>query len=152
MLHQQGSSFLARVKYYLMSGQTRLIRLRWELMHLAFCNSLLNFVLIKNLQTREVAFADDLTVAGKLADFNIFWDKLSTIGPKYEYFPKSTKSYLIVKKNCLKHAKTMFTDTNINITANGRKHLGAVVGSDTKFSMLKTLPKIGTHSLNFFQP
>ena len=46
----------------------------------------------------------------------------------------------------------MFTDTNINITADGRKHLGAVVGSDTKFGMLKTLPKIGTHSLNFFQP
>ena len=61
-------------------------------------NSLLDFVLIENLQTREVAFADDLTVAGKLADLNIFWDKLSTIGPKYEYFPKSTKSYLIVKK------------------------------------------------------
>ena len=81
-----------------MSGQTRLIRLRWELMHLAFCNSLLNFVLIKNLQTREVAFADDLTVVVKLADLKIFWDKISTIGPKYEYFPKSTKSYLIVKK------------------------------------------------------
>ena len=115
-------------------------------------NSLLDFVLIKNLQTIEVAFADDLTVAVKLADLKIFWDKISTIGPKYEYFPKSTKSYLIVKKNCLKHAKTMFTDTNINITANGRKHLGAVVGSDTKFSMLKTLSIIGTHSLNLFQP
>ena len=25
----------------------------------------------------------------------------------------------------------MFTDTNINITTDGRKHLGAVVGSDT---------------------
>ena len=30
-----------------------------------------------------------------------------------------------------KDAKTMFTDTNINITTDGRKHLGAVVGSDT---------------------
>ena len=35
------------------------------------------------------------------------------------------------EKNCLKDAKTIFTDANINITANGRKHLGAVVGSDT---------------------
>ena len=35
-------------------------------------NSLLDFVLIKNLQTREVAFADDLTVAGKLANLKIF--------------------------------------------------------------------------------
>ena len=84
-------------------------------------HSLLDFVLTNVLQTREVAFTDDLTVAGKIADIKIFWDKLRTIGPKYGYFFKSTKSYLIVKKNCLKDAKTIFTDTNINITADGRK-------------------------------
>ena len=84
-------------------------------------HSLLDFVLTNVLQTREVAFTDDLTVAGKIADIKIFWDKLGTIGPKYGYFFKSTKSYLIVKKNCLKDAKTIFTDTNINITADGRK-------------------------------
>ena len=28
-------------------------------------------------------------------------------------------------------AKTMFTDTSITITTDGRKYLGAVVGSDT---------------------
>ena len=61
-------------------------------------HSLLDFVLTSELQTREVAFADDLTVAGKLVDIKNFWDKLSTIGPKYGYFPKSIKSYLIVKK------------------------------------------------------
>ena len=61
-------------------------------------HSLFDFVLTSELQTREVAFADDLTVAGKLADIKNFWDKLSTIGPKYGNFPKSTKSYLIVKK------------------------------------------------------
>ena len=97
---------------------------------LPMLHSLHGFVLTSDLQTREVAYADGLTVAGKLADIKNSWDKLSTIGPKYEYFPKSTKSYLIVKRNCLKDAKTIFTDTNINITADGRKHLGAVVGSD----------------------
>ena len=61
-------------------------------------HSLLDFVLTSELQIREVAFADDLTVAGKLADIKNFWDKLSTIGPKYGYFPKFTKSYLILKK------------------------------------------------------
>ena len=76
--------------------------------------------LTNDLQTKEVAFADDLTVAGKLANFQ---HKLAVIGPKYGYFPKSTKSYLIVNKNCLKDAKTIFTDTNINITTIGRKHL-----------------------------
>ena len=38
---------------------------------------------------------------------------------------------MIVKKNCPKDAKIIFTDTNINITTDGRKHLGADVGSDT---------------------
>ena len=98
---------------------------------LPILHSLLDFVLTSDLQTREVAFVDDLTVAGKLADIKSFWDKLSTIGSKYGYFPKSTKSYLIVKRSCLKDAKTIFTDTNMNISANGRKHLGAVVGRDT---------------------
>ena len=65
---------------------------------LPMLHSFLDFVLASDFQTRKVAFADDLTVAGKLADIKRFWDKLSTIGPKYGYFPKSTKSYLVVKK------------------------------------------------------
>ena len=44
---------------------------------LPMLHSLLDFALTSDLQTREVAFADDLTVAGKLADIKSFWDKLS---------------------------------------------------------------------------
>ena len=105
MLHQQGSSFLAGMKYYLKKGQPGVIRLRWWLMPMignateTYTNvSLFAWFCFNKLQTREVTFADDLTVAGKLADIKNFWDKLSTIGPKYGYFPKSIKSYLIVKK------------------------------------------------------
>ena len=98
---------------------------------LPMLHSLLDFVLTNDFQTREVAFADGLTVARKLADIKSFWDKLSTIGSKFGNFPKFTKSYLIVKNNSLKDAKTIFTDTNINITADGRKHLGAVVVSES---------------------
>ena len=61
-------------------------------------HSLLDFVFINDLQTKEFAFADDFTVAGKLAVIKNFWDKLAIIGPKYGCFPKSTKSYLTVKK------------------------------------------------------
>ena len=61
-------------------------------------HSLLDFVFINDLQTKEVAFADDFTVAGKLAVIKNFWDKLAITGPKYGCFPKSTKSYLTVKK------------------------------------------------------
>ena len=65
---------------------------------LPMLHSLLDFVLTNDHQTREVAFADDLAVAGKLADIKTFRDKLAIIGPKYGYFPKSIISYLIVKK------------------------------------------------------
>ena len=53
---------------------------------LTMLHSLLDFVLTNDLQIREVAFADDLTVAGKLADIKNYWDKLATIGPKYGIF------------------------------------------------------------------
>ena len=82
---------------------------------LPMSHSSFDFVLTNDPQTREVGFAD-VTVVGKLAIIKYFWDKLATIGPKYGYFPKFTKSYLIVKKNCLKDAKT---DTNIKSQATG---------------------------------
>ena len=84
-----------------------------------------NFSLTKDLQTREIAFADDLTVAAKLTDTKNFRDKLATNGCKYGFFHKFTKLCLIVKKKFLKDAK------NKSISTDGRKHLGAVVGSDT---------------------
>ena len=48
---------------------------------LPMLHSLLDFVLTNNPQTREVAFDDDLTVAGKIANIKNFWEKLATIGP-----------------------------------------------------------------------
>ena len=67
--------------------------------------SMLNFVLRNNLQIRKVVFADDPTVAGKLTVIKNFLDKLAAIRPKYRHFPKSTKSYLIVKKEIPKRCK-----------------------------------------------
>ena len=93
MSHQQGSSCLEEVEYFLTKGQPRVTRIQWSLMPLGFyhCFTLcLTSVLTKALQTREVAFADDVAVVRKLADIKNFWDKLVTIGPKNRYFPKFT--------------------------------------------------------------
>ena len=46
----------------------------------------------------EVVFAQDFSVTGNLNSLKDYWDKLTAIGPKYGYFPKPTKSYLIVKE------------------------------------------------------
>ena len=76
---------------------------------LSMLHSLLDFVLTIEVQTKKAAFADDLTVAEKLAGTKNFWDKLATAGPKYGgYFPKAIKSYLVVKKNCLRKYKEHF--------------------------------------------
>ena len=91
---------------------------------------LLDFISVNELNAKEVAFADDFTVAGKLLSIKNYWSQLTSIGPKYGYFPKASKSYLIVKEDQLPSAVTLFDTLNVNITVEGKKLLGAVVGSD----------------------
>ena len=62
------------------------------------------------------------------------------------FFPKVTKSYLTVEKTLPKRC-----NTNIKITTEGRKKLGTVARSDTKFTTDKTLLMIETQSLKFYQ-
>ena len=91
---------------------------------------LLEFISINHLSAKEVAFADDFTVAGKLTSIRDYWGKLTVLGPKYGYFPKASKSYLIVKEDKLGEARNIFNDSNVNITIEGKIHLGAVIGSN----------------------
>ena len=49
--------------------------------------------------------------------------------PAYGYFPKPTKTWLIVKEDKLEEAKRMCKDTGIKITSDGMRHLGAAIGS-----------------------
>ena len=53
--------------------------------------------------------------------------KLVSVGPMYGYFPNPTKSWLIV--NCVDHASALFQNAGISITADGKRHLGAALGS-----------------------
>ena len=46
---------------------------------------------------------------------NIYW-------PKYGYFPKASKSYLIVKEDQLPNATVLFHNLNVNITVKGKRH------------------------------
>ena len=91
---------------------------------------LLEFNSINHLSAKEVAFADDFTVAGKLTSIRDYWGKLTVLGPKYGYFAKASKSYLIVKEDKLGEARNIFNDSTVNITIEGKKHLGAVIGSN----------------------
>ena len=80
-----------------------------------------------NHRTKEVAFADDFTISGKISEIKEYWDLLT---PMYGYFPKASKSHLIVKHQHQHKAKDIFYETNINVTTSCQQHLGAALGSE----------------------
>ena len=81
------------------------------------------------IKAKMVAFADDITGADTIKDLHRWWMKLLEIGPKFGYYPKPSKSYLIVKEEHLEEARNLFEGTSIKITSSGKRHLGAVIGS-----------------------
>ena len=78
---------------------------------------------------KAVAFADDFTGAGKISGLKVLWDFVKQHGPEYSYYPQPTKTWLIVKSEFLSKAERIFKNTDVNITTEGQKHLGAVIGS-----------------------
>ena len=75
-----------------------------------------------NHSTKEVVFADDFTISGKISEIKEYWDLLTLKGPMYGYFPKASKSHLIVKHQHEQKAKDIFYKTNINVTTSGQRH------------------------------
>ena len=89
--------------------------------------------LISLLHNRSTAkqcwFVGDATGAGPLEEVKQWWDELREAGPPLGYYPNSKKCWLVVKLKKEGHAKEMFAGSGINITTEGRKHLGAALGS-----------------------
>ena len=50
-------------------------------------------------------------------------------GPSFGYHPNAPKTWLITKETHLQEATTLFYGTGVNITAQGRPHLGAAIGT-----------------------
>ena len=64
-------------------------------------------------------------------ELNKWWKELNDCGPKFGYFPKPSKTVLIVKNNnMIQHAEEVFKDTGIRIVSEGERHLGAAIGSE----------------------
>ena len=66
-----------------------------------------------------------------LKNLKKWWDALEKEGPAFGYFPKASKSLLILKnpKN-RKQAAAVFKGCEIQISDKGARHLGAAVGSE----------------------
>ena len=87
--------------------------------------------LIQKLTARvtQVWYVDDAAACGKVSDLHMWWDQVSSLGPKFGYFPNATKTWLITKAQFCSTGTDFFRDTAVNVTADGRPHLGAPVGT-----------------------
>ena len=86
---------------------------------------LLQFINLNEMNVKEAVFADEFSIAGSLNSIKDYWDELTASSPKYGYFPKPAKSYLIGKEQ----AQNVFANSRVNVTAEGKRHLCAVIGS-----------------------
>ena len=87
-------------------------------------------VVMQNDHNKIVGFADDVTASGNLEALRRWWDTLMQIAPYYGYYPQPTKSCLIAKENKLEEAVQVFGGTNIQVSTEGKQHLGAVTGTE----------------------
>ena len=75
--------------------------------------------------------ADDVTGADKIRDLREWWDNVIVEGEKIGYYVNENKSWLILKDpSKLDQVKETFSNTQIKITVEGKRHLRAVVGND----------------------
>ena len=86
--------------------------------------------LIKNLDhiVKQVWYADDASAGGKLVKLREWWDGIISLGPKYGYYANPLKTWLIVKPEHFLAVSEVFRGTGVQITSEGRRHLGAVIG------------------------
>ena len=72
--------------------------------------------------------ADDASGAGSIKDVLKWWQPQEKMGPVFGYHPNALKCWLIVKPNKYEEAMEAFQNTGINVTTEGRRHLGAALG------------------------
>ena len=77
----------------------------------------------------QVWYADDATASGSLPSLRNWWDNLTSFGPAFGYHANATKTWLITKDQHLAKARDLFQDTQVNVTSQGRPHLGAALGT-----------------------
>ena len=77
--------------------------------------------------SKAAAYADDLTAADCIPGLKYCLDQLCELGPKS--FLQASRSWLIIKLEVEGKAKTIFQGSDIQITDDGKRHLGASLGS-----------------------
>jgi len=83
--------------------------------------------------TISAAFADDITASGTLNDLRKPGGTYSVdLRPDFGYYPEPSKSWIIAKENSKDKAEEIFKNSKVNVTIDGKRHLGAVIGMKGK--------------------
>ena len=81
-------------------------------------------------EASQVWYADDSSGTGTLEAIHSWWVHLNWIGPTYGYYPKASKTHIILKSaELMDRAREMF-GPDIQITTEGKRHIGAALGSE----------------------
>ena len=107
-------------------------------------------------KAKQIWYADDAIAVGSVTALREWWDALNSSAPSFGYYPNSSKTWLVTKAEYYNTAIRVFEGTNVEITNQGRPHLGAPIGTDEYIEQfvkekvdqwldeLKTLSKITT--------
>ena len=74
-------------------------------------------------------FADDAAIVARARRLRHLWDLITDLGPPLGYHPNALKSWVVVKPQAVHAMRDAFDGTGIQITAEGARHLGAVLGT-----------------------
>ena len=82
-------------------------------------------------EVKQVWLADDATRTGSLKSRKKWWINITEEGACYGYHVNESKTWFILKnQTLLKKTEILFCDTKINVTTEGKRHLGAVIDSN----------------------
>ena len=87
-------------------------------------------------------YADDASAVGKIKKLCDWWNALVTHGPKFGYHVNPLKTHLIIKECHRSTATSVFGDTQIKLTSDGKPHLGAALGTTSSFTELYVKCKV----------
>ena len=76
-------------------------------------------------------YADDSSAGSTLVNLRRWWDWLKEIGPRYGYFPNSSKLCILTKHHTAELAYNVFEGTGISVTIHGKDYLGGALGSSS---------------------
>ena len=90
--------------------------------------------MIQSLRTstpgfKQVWLAGDCAGGGQIVPLYNWYNHLSQEGKKYDYVINGSKSWLIVKLDVLADEAKRVFGGEVNITTEGQRHLGNVIGS-----------------------